>query len=97
MENFDLLFDKMNEDYNYLQTIMGVVYEKIKENPSDEYSIELLELLGNLSKRMLSREFSFVASYCNRNDAIRLIGKIEERKNTLTTSLEKTTIKKTNK
>ena len=30
MENFDLLFDKMNEDYNYLQTIMGVVYEKNK-------------------------------------------------------------------
>ena len=30
MENFDLLLDKMNENYSYLQTIMGVVYEKVK-------------------------------------------------------------------
>ena len=38
MGNFDLLVDKMNENYNYLQTIMGVVNEKVKENPEDEYS-----------------------------------------------------------
>ena len=36
MENFDLLLDKMNENYSYLQTILGVVYEKVKENSSDE-------------------------------------------------------------
>ena len=30
MENFDLILDKMNENYSYLQTIMGVVYEKSK-------------------------------------------------------------------
>ena len=29
MENFDLILDKMNENYSYLQTIMGVVYEKV--------------------------------------------------------------------
>ena len=52
MENFDLLLDKMNENYSYLQTIMGVVYEKVKENPEDESSMELLESLGNLGKRM---------------------------------------------
>ena len=60
MENFDLLLDKMNENYSYLQTIMGVVYEKVKENPEDESSMELLESLGNLGKRMLSTEESLV-------------------------------------
>ena len=54
MENFDLILDKMNENYSYLQTIMEVVYEKVKENPEDESSMELLESLGNLGKRMLS-------------------------------------------
>lgn len=38
MENFDLLLGKMDDNYSYLQTIMGVVYEKVKENPGDEYS-----------------------------------------------------------
>ena len=94
MENFDLLLDKMNENYSYLQTIMGVVYEKVKENPEDESSMELLESLGNLGKRMLSTEESLVGSYCHKDEAITLIDKIEEKKNSLTTSLEETTIKK---
>ena len=80
MENFDLLLDKMNE--------------KVKENPEDESSMELLESLGNLGKRMLSTEESLVGSYCHTDEAITLIDKIEEKKNSLTTSLEETTIKK---
>ena len=94
MENFDLILDKMNENYSYLQTIMGVVYEKVKENPEDESSMELLESLGNLGKRMLSTEESLVGPYCHTDEAITLIDKIEEKKNSLTTSLEETTIKK---
>lgn len=45
----------MDENYNYLQTITGIVYEKLKENPEDEYSRELLESLGNLEKNVIHR------------------------------------------
>ena len=94
MENFDLLFEKMNDNYNYLQTIMGVVYEKVKENPEDEYSRELLEALGNLGKRMLSTEESLVVSYESTDEAINLMDRINDKKQALTTSLEETTMGK---
>ena len=97
MENFDLLVDKMNENYNYLQTIMGVVYEKVKENPGDEYSRELLESLGNLGKRMLSTEESLVVSYGSPDEAINLMDRISDKKQALTTSLEETTMGKGHK
>lgn len=94
MENFDLLFEKMNDNYNYLQTIMGAVYEKVKENPEDEYSRELLESLGNLGKRMLSTEESLVVSYGSTDEAINLMDRISDKKQALTTSLEETTMGK---
>ena len=94
MENFDLLFEKMNDNYNYLQTIMGAVYEKVKENPEDEYSRELLEALGNLGKRMLSTEESLVVSYGSTDEAINLMDRINDKKQALTTSLEETTMEK---
>lgn len=94
MENFDLLFDKMNENYNYLQAIMGEVYERVKENPEDEYSRELLESLGNLGKRMLSTEESLVVSYGSPDETINLMDKINDKKQALTTSLEETTMGK---
>lgn len=97
MENFDLLVDKMNENYNYLQTIMGVVNEKVKENPEDEYSRELLKSLGNLGKRMLSTEESLVVSYGSPDEAINLMDRISDKKQTLTTSLEETTMGKGHK
>ena len=97
MGNFDLLVDKMNENYNYLQTIMGVVNEKVKENPEDEYSRELLKSLGNLGKRMLSTEESLVVSYGSPNEAINLMDRISDKKQTLTTSLEETTMGKGHK
>ena len=94
MGNFDLLFEKMNDNYNYLQTIMGAVYEKVKENPEDEYSRELLESLGNLGKRMLSTEESLVVSYGSTDEAINLMDRISDKKQALTTSLEETTMGK---
>lgn len=94
MGNFDLLFEKMNDNYNYLQTIMGAVYEKVKENPEDEYSRELLESLGNLGKRMLSTEESLVVSYGSPDEAINLMDRINDKKQALTTSLEETTMGK---
>lgn len=94
MGNFDLLFEKMNDNYNYLQTIMGAVYEKVKENPEDEYSRELLESLGNLGKRMLSTEESLVVSYGSPDEAINLMDRISDKKQALTTSLEETTMGK---
>lgn len=94
MGNFDLLVDKMNDNYNYLQTIMGVVYEKLKENPEDEYNRELLESLGNLGKRMLSTEESLVVSYGSTDEAINLTDGINAKKQALTTSLEETTMGK---
>ncbi len=94
MENFDLLFEKMNENYNYLQAIMGEVYERVKENPEDEYSRELLESLGNLGKRMLSTEESLVVSYGSPDETINLMDKINDKKQALTTSLEETTMGK---
>lgn len=97
MENFDLLVDKMNENYNSLQTIMGVVYEKVNENPDDEYSRELLELLGNLGKRMLSTEESLVVYYGSPDEAINLMDRISDKKQALTTSLEETTMGKGHK
>lgn len=97
MGNFDLLVDKMNENYNYLQTIMGVVNEKVKENPEDEYSRELLKSLGNLGKRMLSTEESLVVSYGSPDEAINLMDRISDKKQTLTTSLEETTMGKGHK
>ena len=97
MGNFDLLVDKMNENYNYLQTIMGVVNEKVKENPEDEYSRELLKSLGNLGKRMLSTEESLVVSYGTTDEAINLMDRISDKKQALTTSLEETTMGKGHK
>ena len=97
MENFDLLVDKMNENYNSLQTIMGVVYEKVNENPDDEYSRELLELLGNLGKRMLSTEESLVVYYGSPDEAINLMDRISDKKQALTTSLEETIMGKGHK
>lgn len=94
MGNFDLLFEKMNDNYNYLQTIMGAVYEKVKENPEDEYSRELLESLGNLGKRMLSTEESLVVSCGSTDEAINLMDRISDKKQALTTSLEETTMGK---
>lgn len=94
MENFDLLLDKMNENYSYLQTIMGVVYEKVKENPEDESSMELLESLGNLGKRMLSTEESLIVSYGSPDETINLMDRISDKKQVLTTSLEETTMGK---
>ena len=95
MENFDLLYDKMNENYNYLQTIMGEVYERVKNNPTDESNIELLESLGNLAKRMISTEESFVLSFCPNEEMIDLIDKIESKKTTLKDAMDKTTSVKT--
>ena len=94
MENFDLLFEKMNENYNYLQTIMGEVYEKVKIDPADESNIQLLEGLGNLAKRMLSTEASFVTSYGTTDDAVILMDKIEDKQAALSRSLEETTMGK---
>ncbi len=94
MGNFDLLFEKMNDNYNYLQTIMGAVYEKIKENPSDESNYQLLDALGNLGKRMLSTQESLVGSYCRTDDAVSLMDRIDDKKRDLTTSLEETTMGK---
>lgn len=97
MENFDLLHGNMDDNYSYLQTIMGVVYEKVKENPGDEYSRELLESLGNLGKRMLSTEETLVVSYGAPNETINLIDRISDKKQALTTSLEETTMGKGHK
>ena len=94
MENFDLLFEKMSENYNYLQTIMGEVYERVKNDPTDESNIQLLEGLGNLAKRMLSTEASFVTSYGTTDDAVILMDKIEDKQAALSRSLEETTMGK---
>lgn len=94
MDNFDLLFGKMNENYNYLQEIMRAVNEKIKENPHDESNYQLLDALGNLGKRMLSTQESLVGSYCRTDEAVSLMDRIDDKKQTLTTSLEKTTMGK---
>lgn len=94
MDNFDLLFDKMNENYNYLHEIMGGVYEKIKENPGDESNYQLLDALGNLGKRMLSTQESLVESYCHTEEAASLIDRIDGKKEALTTSLEENTMGK---
>lgn len=92
MENFDLLFEKMSENYNYLQTIMGEVYERVKNDPTDESNIQLLEGLGNLAKRMLSTEASFVTSYGTTDDAVILMDRIEDKQTSLSRSLEETTL-----
>lgn len=94
MDNFDLIFTKMNENYDYLQNIMGEVYEKIKENPSDEANYQLLDALGNLGKRMLSTQESLVESYCLSDNAANLIDRIDEKKQVLTSSLEENTMGK---
>lgn len=94
MDNFDLLFDKMNENYNYLQEIMGAVNEKIKENPSNESNYQLLDALGNLGKRMLSTQESLVESYCRTDEGVILMDRLDDKKKALTTSLEETTMGK---
>ena len=90
MENFDLLFEKMSENYNYLQTIMGEVYERVKNDPTDESNIELLESLGNLAKRMLSTEESFVVSYSPRKETMDLMDRVETKKSALSDAMDST-------
>ena len=75
----------------------GKKWQKVKENPEDEYSRELLKSLGNLGKRMLSTEESLVVSYGSPDEAINLMDRISDKKQTLTTSLEETTMGKGHK
>ncbi len=97
MDNFDLLYEKMTENYNYLEVQMGEVYERIKENPNDESNYQLLECLINLGKRMLSTLESFVVSYGSKNEMADLLDRINEKKANLTCSLESITIGRSRK
>ena len=61
-ENFEVVYEKINSSFSYVEDMMGVIYEKIKNDPTDEYSISILEGLGEIALNILhsQRDFTYV-------------------------------------
>ena len=82
--NKDNIYDKLNENYNYLDSIMGAIYDETL--PLEKES--LLQALGELGCKLLQTQKEIV------HDDLLLVSKVEEKENVLLNALNDITNKK---
>lgn len=86
MDNFGIVYDKMNENYNEVIDIMGKIYDKNESVDSNE----ILQILGHIADKMLFSQMLLTEVYCDPEYQKQIIENLSEKKAQLKHSLEET-------
>lgn len=91
MENFSVIEQKMNRNYDSVTEIMGTLYANIQENPEDINSRDMLLALGEVAINIINTQIDFAYIYCDdsRYKGI-TIEKLKEKEEQLLVELNKT-------
>ena len=65
MENFELVYDKMNSNYSAVENMMGAIYQQIQETPDDQQLRNILFGLGDIAQGLLTTQIYFTREYCD--------------------------------
>lgn len=91
MRNFDLIYDASNKSYEGLQGILGDLFTLIQEDPTNENYKMLFEKVGYVAQSTVDTQLELAEAYAPDEDKEVLIGKLEDRANSLDNSLRETT------
>ena len=90
MENFGFVYDKMSENYNALEQMMGTMYQQLLEDPTNENTKNILAGLGDIGKKMLSSQSDFVSIYADPSQKEALMARLDDKIQVLSNALEET-------
>lgn len=62
-EDFEIVYNKINTSFEYVEGMMGVIYDKLINDPMNEEIKEIYEGLGDAALRILSSQRDFVEVY----------------------------------
>lgn len=64
-EQFDYVYEQMNKSFSYVEGMMGVICDKIKNDPTNSENIEILEGLGEIALKILYSQREFTDVYAD--------------------------------
>lgn len=62
-ENFEIVYDRINKSFEYVNDMMGAMYDKLINDPMNEEIKEIYEGLGDAALRILSSQREFIDLY----------------------------------
>ena len=89
MENFDIIFGKMSNNYYKVEDIMSDLHQQLIEQPENEQLKKLLEGLGNIAESIINEQIDFAYLYCSPDIKENVIGRLQTKKETLISELQK--------
>lgn len=80
--NFEEVYDSMNQSYSELESIMGNIYQS-----NGNQNNEMIQVLGNVAKKMISTQISFVQGYAEPSIKDSLVSNLESKYEVLSNAL----------
>lgn len=63
IDDFDAVYNKINTSFEYVKDMMGVMYDRLINDPTNEEIKEIYEGLGDAALRILSSQRDFIDVY----------------------------------
>jgi len=80
-DGFEAVYNKINTSFEYVRDMMGVMYDKLINDPTDEATKEIYEGLGDAALRILSSQRDFIYVYAKSEDKGFLLEMVEDKIN----------------
>lgn len=87
MDNFGMVYDKMNSNYSAIENMMGVIYQQMQESPDNQQLQSILQGLGDIAKGMISSQMDFTEAYCDPNFKDFLMSQLCDKQSVLSNAL----------
>ena len=82
-DNVLSFYNGLDGIYSKVEDLMGSVYLKIKNDPSNVEAKEMLAELNSIAQSILYVQMDFVKNYCNKDVIVKVIGELKDRANSL--------------
>ncbi len=89
MENFGMIYEKMNLNYSTVENMMSTIYLQMQETSSNQQLEDVLQELGNIANGLISSQMEFAELYCNPDLKESLMNNLYDKQNALLSSLNK--------
>lgn len=80
--NFEEVYDSMTQSYSELESIMGNIYQA-----NGNQNNEMIQVLGNVAKKMITTQISFVEGYADPSIKNSLVSNLESKYEVLSNAL----------
>lgn len=87
MEDFNMVFEKMNMSYRSLEAMMGDIYQQLKTCPENMQLQGLLQQLGDIANNILKSQIQFTETYCSSDIKNVILNRLYEKQTYLLNAL----------